>query len=137
MLQSVWFQEHTSQTLEWLWVSSVGNSLHGARVVDAADPLLAGHVNEVALHRVQFRSAFCAVRPPGHHAGPTGVVPCANEPTGSHGFCLFSNLAIGAAYAMTHYQDAGLLSSLLHATYFKLPNSLSPPNDFAINDWAE
>ncbi|BDA44253.1 probable type-2 histone deacetylase 2 at C-terminar half [Coccomyxa sp. Obi] len=56
----------------------------------------------------QVRSAFCAVRPPGHHAGPTGLVTCANDPHGSHGFCLFSNLAIGAAYAMTQHQDAGI-----------------------------
>ncbi|KAK9916049.1 hypothetical protein WJX75_007812 [Coccomyxa subellipsoidea] len=56
----------------------------------------------------QVRSAFCAVRPPGHHAGPTGVVSCANDPHGSHGFCLFSNLAIGAAYAMSHYRNLGI-----------------------------
>ena len=56
---------------------------------------------------MQARNAFCAVRPPGHHAGPTGVVPCENDRHGSHGFCLLSNLAIGAAYAMTQYRDQG------------------------------
>jgi acetoin utilization deacetylase AcuC-like enzyme len=40
------------------------------------------------------------VRPPGHHAGPRGVVPSANDPNGSHGFCLVNNVAVGAAYAM-------------------------------------
>lgn len=54
------------------------------------------------------RNAFCAVRPPGHHAGPHGVVTCANDPHGSHGFCLFNNVAIGAAYAMTVYRHAGV-----------------------------
>lgn len=34
-------------------------------------------------------NAFCAIRPPGHHA----------EPTQAMGFCLFANAAIGAAHA--------------------------------------
>jgi acetoin utilization deacetylase AcuC-like enzyme len=46
------------------------------------------------------RHAFCAVRPPGHHAGPRGKVPSRKDPVGSHGFCLLNNIAIAAAYAM-------------------------------------
>jgi acetoin utilization deacetylase AcuC-like enzyme len=42
----------------------------------------------------QAQNAFCAVRPPGHHATPTQ----------SMGFCLFNNIAIAAAYALQHYQ---------------------------------
>ncbi len=56
---------------------------------------------------LQARNAFCAVRPPGHHAGPTGVVTNPNDAAGSHGFCLLSNVAIGAAYAMNVHRHAG------------------------------
>ena len=37
----------------------------------------------------QAKNAFCAVRPPGHHA----------EPDRAMGFCLFNNVAIGAKHA--------------------------------------
>ncbi|KAG1676387.1 hypothetical protein FOA52_001182 [Chlamydomonas sp. UWO 241] len=53
-------------------------------------------------------NAFCAVRPPGHHAGPSGTVTNTNDANGSHGFCIFSNVAIGAAYAMNVYRRAGI-----------------------------
>ncbi|CAN0478895.1 unnamed protein product, partial [Ectocarpus sp. 12 AP-2014] len=54
------------------------------------------------------RNAFCAVRPPGHHAGTRGLVTCANDGTGSHGFCLLNNVAIGAAYARCVHRHTGV-----------------------------
>lgn len=38
-------------------------------------------------------AAFCAVRPPGHHA----------ERARAMGFCFFNNIAVGAAHALTEY----------------------------------
>ena len=42
------------------------------------------------LMRGEKQNAFCSVRPPGHHA----------EPTKALGFCLFNNIAVGAAHAL-------------------------------------
>jgi acetoin utilization deacetylase AcuC-like enzyme len=41
----------------------------------------------------EARAAFCAIRPPGHHARPGQAM----------GFCFFNNLAVTAAYALEHY----------------------------------
>jgi acetoin utilization deacetylase AcuC-like enzyme len=43
--------------------------------------------------REDIENAFCAVRPPGHHA----------ERMRTMGFCLFGNVAVGAAYALDAY----------------------------------
>ncbi len=42
----------------------------------------------------KVRNAFCAMRPPGHHA----------EKTRAMGFCLFGNVAIGAKYLLEKYK---------------------------------
>lgn len=47
------------------------------------------------------RNAFCAVRPPGHHAGPRGLVTCGNDMHGSHGFCLLNNVVSFACVFFT------------------------------------
>lgn len=50
------------------------------------------------------RNTFCPIRPPGHHAGPRGVVKSGGV-SDSHGFCIFNNVSIGASYAMNRYRD--------------------------------
>jgi acetoin utilization deacetylase AcuC-like enzyme len=53
-------------------------------VLAACDAVMAGRVDR----------AFCAVRPPGHHA----------EPDRAGGYCLFNNVAIGAEYLLKRHQ---------------------------------
>ncbi|TDH69719.1 hypothetical protein CCR75_008342 [Bremia lactucae] len=67
-------------------------------VCQAVDDVVAG----------KCRNAFCIVRPPGHHAGPVGKVVCKNDREGSLGFCLFNNVAVGAAFARAHYKHEGI-----------------------------
>ena len=43
--------------------------------------------------KAKVQNAFCAVRPPGHHA----------EREKAMGFCVFNNIAVGAAYALDVY----------------------------------
>jgi len=59
-------------------------ALHAAGAgLEAVDQIMAGHA----------RNAFCAVRPPGHHA----------EPSRASGFCFFNNVAIAVRYAQQRY----------------------------------
>lgn len=52
-----------------------------------------------ALFSDQIQNGFAFVRPPGHHA----------EPERAMGFCLFSNIAIAAAYALQKFKIARVL----------------------------
>lgn len=47
-----------------------------------------------AVHNGTIKRAFCAIRPPGHHARNTNQ---------EEGFCYFNNVAIGAKYAQKNY----------------------------------
>jgi len=57
--------------------------LAAGAVVQGVDLVMQGEVD----------SAFCNVRPPGHHA----------EPHRAMGFCLYNNVAVGAAHAMAQH----------------------------------
>jgi acetoin utilization deacetylase AcuC-like enzyme len=52
-------------------------------VLEATDRVMAG----------TLANAFCAVRPPGHHARPATAM----------GFCLLNNIAIGVLHALEHH----------------------------------
>lgn len=59
-------------------------ALHSAgAAIQAVDLVMAG----------AHKHAFCETRPPGHHAGKSQAA----------GFCIFNNVAIGAAHAIEHY----------------------------------
>ncbi len=62
------------------WSAATGAA--GA-VIAATDAVMRGEVD----------NAFCAVRPPGHHATSGRAM----------GFCFFNQVAIGVKYALTHY----------------------------------
>jgi acetoin utilization deacetylase AcuC-like enzyme len=76
--------------LRWLGTDTVMNphsleaALHAAGAVVHAVDLVQGG---------QEGLAFCAVRPPGHHATRAEA----------QGFCLFNNLAVGVAHALAQY----------------------------------
>jgi acetoin utilization deacetylase AcuC-like enzyme len=96
--------------LEWVhaihlekYTSMIKSRCHvGEHILDEGDTHVSKDSYEVALLAAgsvlmavdevmtgKLDRAFCAVRPPGHHAGTSSVM----------GFCLFNNVAIGARYA--------------------------------------
>ena len=67
-----------------------GDTNVGPRSFEVALRAAGGVMNAVdAVMTGKVRNAFCAVRPPGHHARPAQGM----------GFCLFNNIAIGARHA--------------------------------------
>jgi acetoin utilization deacetylase AcuC-like enzyme len=99
---------HTPDYLQTVKDDSAANAGH----LSTGDTVLSEHSLEVARHATggvlnavdavitgQLQNAFCALRPPGHHATPDRGM----------GFCIFNHIAIAARYAQQHHGIAKVL----------------------------
>lgn len=64
-------------------------------VCDAIDLVMKDTSAAASVDKHAIRNAFCAVRPPGHHA----------EPQRAMGFCFFNNVGIGACHLLQKHSD--------------------------------
>jgi acetoin utilization deacetylase AcuC-like enzyme len=73
---------------------STGDTTLCPRSFEVASQAVGGVLNAVeAVFAGKAKNAFCAVRPPGHHARPAQGM----------GFCLFNNIAIAARHAQRNH----------------------------------
>jgi acetoin utilization deacetylase AcuC-like enzyme len=96
-------QVHTNEYVEWVFQNAPTDgliNLDGDTAMNKYTLSAALHAAGAAVQAVdlvmtgEVENAFCCIRPPGHHAGRSGA----------SGFCIFNNIAVGAAHALKHHQ---------------------------------
>jgi len=101
--QSLLIKTHSSKYINHVNQSFPNNGLaflDGDTVVspgskDATKDAVASIISAIdGVQNKEFKNAFCAVRPPGHHA----------EKDKAMGFCIYNNVAVGANYLIEKYK---------------------------------
>jgi acetoin utilization deacetylase AcuC-like enzyme len=101
--QSILINTHSSKYIELVDKSFPENGLaflDGDTVVspgskDATKDAVGSIITAIdGVQQKEFKNAFCAVRPPGHHA----------EKDKAMGFCIYNNVAVGANYLIEKYK---------------------------------
>ncbi|MBK1674496.1 deacetylase [Ectothiorhodospira shaposhnikovii] len=95
---------HAEDYIDWVEASAPGTG--GMICLDEGDTVMTEHTLQAARRAAgavilavdlvmggEANSAFCSVRPPGHHA----------ERARAMGFCIFNNIAVGAAHALARH----------------------------------
>ncbi|MFP4684137.1 MAG: histone deacetylase family protein [Ectothiorhodospira sp.] len=97
---------HDAGYVDWVEASAPPEDSDIMVCLDEGDTVMTGHTLTAARRAAgsavlgvdlvmsgEASSAFCSVRPPGHHA----------ERARAMGFCIFNNVAVGAAHALAHH----------------------------------
>jgi acetoin utilization deacetylase AcuC-like enzyme len=101
--QSLLIKTHSSEYINQVNQSFPENGfafLDGDTVVspgskDATKDAIGSIISAIdGVQNKEFKNAFCAVRPPGHHA----------EKNKAMGFCIYNNVAVGANYLIEKYK---------------------------------
>lgn len=87
-IKKVHNDDHVTAIKEYEYIDVAQLAVQG--VLTGVDQVMSGKV----------RNAFCAIRPPGHHA----VDGLHSEDRPAYGFCFYSNVAIAARYAQEKYK---------------------------------
>ena len=101
--QSILINTHSSKYIDLVDKSFPENGLaflDGDTVIspgskDATKDAVGSIITAIdGVQQKEFKNAFCAVRPPGHHA----------EKNKAMGFCIYNNVAVGANYLIEKYK---------------------------------
>ena len=134
------FDNMDTNTSEKTWEAAL---ISAGAAIEAVDKVMAGKV----------RNAFCATRPPGHHAGIFGKTyhPEDKRKACSNGFCFINNVAMTASYTLSQYRrqvkkivivdydvhhgngTQEIIESLMRPKNFTVSNDCSPFSVFEIS----